>query len=223
VVEDTAPLFQRSIPGFDDVGISLVHRDGTIETKAATGDLVWELDSIQYHLGDGPCVSSLREEPVIVVDHLRHAERWPQYVPQAAQRGLKAQMALRLYVDENGTIGGLNLYSTSSEDIEPHAPQLAEVFAAQADRRRARRADRALPDRRERGFQLPHPRLEPQQHETARRRRRCRCRRALQQQAGRPYLGRYTDVNRVTAQLLGDHRATTVLRALLAHPVAETT
>ena len=127
-----AQTAKRSIPGFDDVGISLVHRDGTIETKAATGDLVWELDSIQYQLGDGPCVSSLREEPVIVVDHLQHAQRWPQYVPQAAQRGLKAQMALRLYVDENGTIGGINLYSTSSEDIEPHAPQLAEVFAAQA-------------------------------------------------------------------------------------------
>jgi hypothetical protein len=41
-------------------------------------------------------------------------------------------MALRLYVDEDGTVGGINLYSTSSEDIEPHAPQLAEVFAAQA-------------------------------------------------------------------------------------------
>jgi GAF domain-containing protein len=129
VIADTA---RHSIPGFDDVGISLMHSDGKIETKAATGDLVWELDALQYDLDEGPCVSSLREEPVIVVDHLRHAQRWPQFVPQALKLGLKSQMALRLYVDEHGTMGGINLYSTSREDIEPHAPHMAQVFAAQA-------------------------------------------------------------------------------------------
>jgi len=135
-VEETldaiASTARHNIPGFDEVGISLMHPDGKIETKAATGELVWELDSIQYSLNDGPCVSSLREEPVIIVDHIAHEQRWPQFVPRAVKRGLKAQMALRLYVDEDGTIGGINLYSTSSDTIEPHAPQLAEVFAAQA-------------------------------------------------------------------------------------------
>jgi GAF domain-containing protein len=129
VIADTA---RHSIPGFDDVGISLMRSDGKVETKAATGGLVWELDALQYELNEGPCVSSLREEPVIVVEHLRHAQRWPQFVPRAVKLGLKSQMALRLYVDEDGTIGGINLYSTSSEDIESHAPHLAQVFAAQA-------------------------------------------------------------------------------------------
>jgi hypothetical protein len=135
-VEETLDAIARTarenIPGFDDVGISLMHANGKIETMAATGALVWDLDSLQYGLNDGPCVSSLREEPMVVVDHLAHSQRWPEYVPRAVERGLKAQMALRLYVDDDGTIGGINLYSTSSEEIEPHAPQLAEVFAAQA-------------------------------------------------------------------------------------------
>jgi GAF domain-containing protein len=123
---------RQNIPGFDEVGISLMHSNGKVETKAATGDLVWKLDALQYDLGEGPCVSSLHEEPVIVVDHIRHSQRWPEYVPQGVKLGLKSQMALRLYVDNDGTIGGINLYSTSSEQIEPHAPQLAQVFAAQA-------------------------------------------------------------------------------------------
>lgn len=123
---------RNSIPGFDHVGISLMHRDGTVETMAATGDLVWDLDDLQYTINEGPCVSSLHEEPVIVADHLRRSQRWPSYVPKALKRGLKSQMALRLYVDENGTIGGINLYSTEREDIEPHAPQVAHVFAAHA-------------------------------------------------------------------------------------------
>jgi GAF domain-containing protein len=135
-VEETlqaiAHTARHNIPGFDQIGVSLVHSDGTVETMAATGDLVWQLDRLQYELNEGPCVSSLHEEPVIVVEHLALAERWPQFVPRAVELGLKSQMALRLYVDENGTIGGINLYSTTSESIEPHAPQLAQVFAAQA-------------------------------------------------------------------------------------------
>jgi hypothetical protein len=77
-------------------------------------------------------VSSLHEEPVIVVDHLRHAQRWPRFVPEAVKLGLRAQMALRLYVDDSGTIGGINLYSTQSDTIADDAPQIAEVFAAHA-------------------------------------------------------------------------------------------
>jgi hypothetical protein len=135
-VEDTLEAIaftaRRSIPGFDHVGISLMHADGKIETKAATGDLVLKLDSLQYTLNDGPCVSSLREEPKIVVDRIAHAQRWRDYVPKAVELGLKSQMALRLYVDDEGTMGGLNLYSTTSETIDEDAPPAAEVFAAQA-------------------------------------------------------------------------------------------
>jgi GAF domain-containing protein len=131
-LEAIAFAARRSIPGFDDVGISVMHADGTIETKAATGDLVWTLDALQYGLNEGPCVSSLREEPVLVVDHLSQEDRWPRFVPQAVEIGLKSQMALRLYVDDEGTMGGINLYSTSSETISEDAPPTAQVFAAQA-------------------------------------------------------------------------------------------
>lgn len=131
-LEAIAQTARVSVPGFDHVGISLVHRDGTIETMAATDDLVWALDSVQYELGEGPCVTSMREEPVVVVDHVRHSQRWPRYVPRAVKHGLKAQMAMRLYVDDNGTMGGLNFYSTEREEVSEQAPQVAEVFAAHA-------------------------------------------------------------------------------------------
>jgi transcriptional regulator with GAF, ATPase, and Fis domain len=135
-LEETLDAIARtaraSVPGFDAVGISLVHSDGSVETKAATGDLVWELDRLQYDLGEGPCVSSLRDEPVLVVEDLRHEQRWPRFVPPAVERGLRAQMALRLYVDDQGTIGGINLYSTSSDTIAHDAPAAAQVFAAHA-------------------------------------------------------------------------------------------
>jgi GAF domain-containing protein len=127
-----ATAARDTVPGFDQVGISLMHRDGTIETKAYTGDLVPALDKLQYELQEGPCVSSLFEDPMLVVDRIKDDVRWPKFVPQAVQLGLKSQMALRLYLDDDGTIGGINLYSTESEEIDPHAPHVAELFAAQA-------------------------------------------------------------------------------------------
>jgi hypothetical protein len=38
VIVETA---QRSLPGIDRAGMSVTHRDGRIETMAATDELVW--------------------------------------------------------------------------------------------------------------------------------------------------------------------------------------
>ena len=121
-----------SVPGIDHAGISIITPQGGIETKAATDDLVWELDQIQYALGEGPCVSAMRETPVVAVPHARHDQRWPDFMPPALKRGLRSQLAVRLFLDEEGTMGALNLYSTSQEEIDPDAEHVAELFAAHA-------------------------------------------------------------------------------------------
>ena len=122
---------QRSVPGFDHVGISITHRDGKIETLAATDPIVLRLDELQYELGEGPCLDAIREAPVVIVEHAEHDQRWPRYMPRAAPIGLRAQLALQLYNDE-GSIGGLNLYSTRSPTVEPDAVRVAELFASHA-------------------------------------------------------------------------------------------
>lgn len=38
----------RSLAGIDHVGVSIAHRNGNVETKAGTSQLVWELDALQY-------------------------------------------------------------------------------------------------------------------------------------------------------------------------------
>lgn len=122
---------QRSLPGLDHVGISIVHRDGRIETMAGTDQLVWELDAMQYDLREGPCYDAIDREPVMVSNELRHDQRWPRYVPRAVAQGVQAQMGLRLFI-ERETLGGLNLYSTESDTIDPHVQHMAELFATHA-------------------------------------------------------------------------------------------
>ncbi len=121
----------EALPGVDHVGISMVHRGGKIETMAGTGPLVWELDAVQYELQEGPCYDSIAHVPVLISNELRHDQRWPHYVPRAAQQGVKAQMGVRLFVEDE-TIGGLNLYSTQVDQIDPSVQHVAELFATHA-------------------------------------------------------------------------------------------
>ncbi|WP_432476147.1 GAF and ANTAR domain-containing protein [Nocardioides sp. GXQ0305] len=137
---------RHTVPGFDHVGVSITHRDGTIETRAGTDQLVWDLDALQYGLKEGPCYESIVEQGVLLVENAHHAQRWPRYIPQAAERGLRAQLAVGLYEDGD-SLGGLNLYSTGSATIDDDAVPLAELFATHAALALGRfRAERELND-----------------------------------------------------------------------------
>lgn len=122
---------RRSLAGVDHVGISVVQRTGAVETVAGTDPLVWELDAMQYELDEGPCLDAIRAAPVTVANRLRHEPRWPRYVPRAVERGVVAQMGIRLH-REDETLGGLNLYSTGAEVIDPERQRLATLLAAHA-------------------------------------------------------------------------------------------
>jgi GAF domain-containing protein len=128
-IADTA-LF--SLPGFDAVGISTVDKHGEVHTRAATQQLVWELDRLQYDLSEGPCLDSLGDADVVTVPELRHDQRWPHYVPCAVRLGVKSQLSAKLYLDDEGTLGGLNMYSTTSAELSPETEHVAELFAAHA-------------------------------------------------------------------------------------------
>ncbi len=121
---------RTSIPGFDHVGVSLMDHAGRLETKAAAGELVPSLDRLQFTLHQGPCVDCLQgDDELVVAPNIEDDDRWPDYAPLAVELGLRAQMAVKLPLDDRAAVGSLNLYSTSSEDIDLRAEQLAELFA----------------------------------------------------------------------------------------------
>ncbi|MCW2783714.1 MAG: hypothetical protein JWP74_231 [Marmoricola sp.] len=124
----------QSLPEIDHAGISVTHRDGRIETKVWTDDLVTDLDQLQYDLDEGPCVDAMNTAipgDIVRVDDARHEQRWPVYIPRAVQAGLRSQLGLRLYTEAE-TVGGLNLYSTSTDAISHDTELLAEMFATHA-------------------------------------------------------------------------------------------
>jgi GAF domain-containing protein len=121
----------NSVPGFEHASIATQEKRGCIETRASIGDLVLPLDKLQYELREGPCSAALQGTEVVAVSSLRWEQRWPTYVPRARDAGVRSQLAVRLYLDE-GTLGGLNFYSTVSDEVSDDAQALARLFATHA-------------------------------------------------------------------------------------------
>ncbi|GAA5122066.1 GAF and ANTAR domain-containing protein [Alloalcanivorax gelatiniphagus] len=122
----------NSVPGFDHVGIATMEKKGNVTTRAFVGDLVLPLDEMQYGLQEGPCSSVLQGTEVVSVSSLEREPRWPHYVPHAREAGVRSQLAVRLYVDDGGAMGGINFYSTISDEVSHDAQTLARLFATHA-------------------------------------------------------------------------------------------
>ncbi|CAA9391534.1 MAG: hypothetical protein AVDCRST_MAG60-1567 [uncultured Nocardioides sp.] len=131
VLDDIVHAAVASLPGVDHAGVTIIQKSGEYVTRASTDPVVVELDALQYSLGEGPCVYAMEAEKLVVANHLMDEKRWPRYIPQAYELGLRAQMGVQLVLDED-KIGGLNLYSTKADEIHEDVAHNAELFAAHA-------------------------------------------------------------------------------------------
>ena len=126
IIAETARV---SLPGFEHIGVSTVDAQGNPRTRAATSQLVLELDALQYGLWEGPCVDTLENASVVEAPHIQKDPRWPRFVAAATPLGLRSQLAVHLYLDDEGTVGGLNIYSTTSDDVDPEAVSISVLLA----------------------------------------------------------------------------------------------
>jgi hypothetical protein len=70
-MEAIAHAARDSVPGFDQVGVTVLQDDGACSTLASTSGLVLAMDAVQYEFDQGPCVDALRQERVVLVENLR--------------------------------------------------------------------------------------------------------------------------------------------------------
>jgi GAF domain-containing protein len=131
VLDTIVEAAAHSLPGVDHVGITIAGSNGHMETMAGSDAFVWDLDRLQYELGEGPCVHAMTSDAVTTVEWAGRDRRWPRFMPLAVAKGLRSQMGLRLFT-ERETLGGLNVYSTTWDTIDPDAVHMAELFAAHA-------------------------------------------------------------------------------------------
>ncbi len=137
-LERSVALATEILDGCDHAGVSIVHRDGGIDTPAATDDLVRRADRLQYSLNEGPCLDSIWDAETVHSPDLAQDERWPRWAPEVVTTYAVASMlSFQLYTTRN-TLGALNLYSDTvngfdEDDITAGTFLAALVAVALAD------------------------------------------------------------------------------------------
>ncbi|QNN51913.1 GAF and ANTAR domain-containing protein [Nocardioides mesophilus] len=115
----------------DFVGITLRRKRGRAETVASTSPVAVACDELQYELDEGPCLSAIAEEEAYLIRQVATDPRWPNWGPRAAERGIGSILSVRL-ADDSGTLGALNMYSTTVDAYDDDSVDLALVFASHA-------------------------------------------------------------------------------------------
>jgi GAF domain-containing protein len=93
---------------------------GKFQTVAATGDLPIRVDEIQYQTQEGPCLQALTDNHVLRSDDLASDPRWPVFGRLASDKTeVVSMMSHRLLLEEDNTLGALNMYSRKPAAFAP--------------------------------------------------------------------------------------------------------
>ncbi|MGI8577927.1 MAG: GAF and ANTAR domain-containing protein [Nocardioidaceae bacterium] len=117
------------VPGVDYASISVLHRDGHIDTVAPTDDVILLADKLQYELRQGPCYEAVEEEANVRSPDVANDVRWPEYGPRVASIGIGAQWAFTLYTHARAR-AALNLYARQRHAFAK-SQQIVELFSSQ--------------------------------------------------------------------------------------------
>jgi PAS domain S-box-containing protein len=130
VLDQAVYVAGQAMPGDVQASISLVDKDGRLQTPSSTGKLAAACDRAQYELGEGPCLQAMWDEQVMRIDDLSAETRWPAWAAQAEALGAGSLLACQLATPRDA-LGALNLYSSRPYAFDATAALLLPVLAAQ--------------------------------------------------------------------------------------------
>jgi GAF domain-containing protein len=130
VLTEVADLARRTVPGADEVSVTLV-RGRAAETAAYTGHLALVLDEWQYQRGVGPCLEAAAGHATVSVPELATDSRWPGWAEHAVAAGARSSLSVGLPIEDQ-VDAALNLYGKLEAAFDEESVQLAESFAGYA-------------------------------------------------------------------------------------------
>ena len=128
-LKSIADLAVTVLPGCDGAGVTM-RIDGGYGTTAASDDYALEIDKIQYDSGEGPCLEAVQRSEFFEITDVSHEGRWPEFCRRAADIGFRSSLSYPL--NEDGTAGALNIYSTTVRAFDESAIATGKIFARQA-------------------------------------------------------------------------------------------
>jgi transcriptional regulator with GAF, ATPase, and Fis domain len=119
-----------AVPGANGAGVTMLE-SGQADTIVASATFVRDVDSIQYRLGEGPCISAAATARTTGSAALGEDEAWPTFGPQAAQLGIHSALSLPLILNGE-VIGALNVYAHTRDAFDESSRRIGELFAGPA-------------------------------------------------------------------------------------------
>ena len=125
-------LAAHLIDGEVRVAVCIVRHDHTVETPAASHEDARRADLLQYELGEGPCLSAIRDREVLQIDDLATDDRFPGWSGAVVeQTGVHSSLSFRLFTAD-GVLGALNFYAPQPHAFDEEIRGEGFLFAAQA-------------------------------------------------------------------------------------------
>lgn len=127
VLADVVGLAVDEVPGCLYAGMSL-SVEGRLCTVAVTGERARQLDQVQYRHGDGPCLTALRDDEVVLCEDYGHDRRWPAVADAACRLGVGSSLSVPLSVGQSA-VGTLNLYAEGNLAFTHRSRVVAQMLA----------------------------------------------------------------------------------------------
>ena len=97
------------VPGARWAGISLIEGRKVV-AHVPTDPAVAKLDALQSELGNGPCITALRDCRTVHIQDMSRDTRWPEFSALASELGVRGLLSFQLFV-EGENLGALNIYA----------------------------------------------------------------------------------------------------------------
>jgi GAF domain-containing protein len=130
-IEALRLLAARAVPatGADSASVLLADETGTLRLTAAADRRGEELAALELATDEGPTVAGYRSGSQIGAPALAaHANRWPQFVPAAAEAGIQATHTVPLRAGGE-VLGALTLHRQDPGALAEQAAQVAQALA----------------------------------------------------------------------------------------------
>jgi GAF domain-containing protein len=125
-----ADMALKAVSAADGAGVTMLET-GVADTIVASAGFVRDVDSIQYRLGEGPCISAADSGSTRGSGNLALDASWPTFGPLAADLGIHSALSLPMLLDGE-VIGALNMYAHSHDAFTGESRRTGELFATSA-------------------------------------------------------------------------------------------
>lgn len=131
ILRRIADVAVTEVDGCESAGIDLIEKR-VVRTVAWSSETARRMGELQNAVGEGPCLSAIREHETFRSDDLDREDRWPKFAARAhREMGVRSMLGYRLFAEED-TMGSLNLHSSRPDAFHEEAVAVGSILAAHA-------------------------------------------------------------------------------------------